>query len=208
MSTPSRDRSTGRNLTQSLYKAALGLFPKHFRQRYGSELLQVFRDATRDARDRRGWPGVLVVRARMFAELLLKAPQEHLFREHRHVRLVDPRRRRSWFVRICEIGWGDVRHAARGLRKSPGFALVAIVTLALGIGANTAVFSVVNGILLRPLPYPDADRLAAIWLEFVNAEHGLSSEIPASEPEYLECRGQSTAFDDVAGYYTTQVNLG
>jgi hypothetical protein len=57
----------------------------------------------------------------------------------------------------------QVRHAARALARTPVFALTAILTIALGIGASTAIFSVMNGVLLRPLPYRDADRLVTIW---------------------------------------------
>jgi putative ABC transport system permease protein len=57
----------------------------------------------------------------------------------------------------------DVKQAARVLTKSPAFALAAVLVLALGIGANTAVFSIVDGVLLRPLPYPDEERLVQLW---------------------------------------------
>jgi putative ABC transport system permease protein len=191
-----------------LYRAVLRLFPGRFRGRYGVEILQAFRDASRHAETENGLLGALHLQSRMLAELLIRAPLEHLTREPRHSRPVAIGQRRPWLVRVAEIAWSDVRIAVRGLRRSPGFASVAVLTLALGIGANSAIFSVVNGVLLRPLPYPDSDRLAAVWLEFVNHESGLRREIPASEPEYLEFRDQSTVFGDVAGYYTTQVNLG
>lgn len=79
----------------------------------------------------------------------------------------------------------DIRCGQRQLRKAPGFTLAAITTLALGIGATTAIFSVVDSLLLRPLPYPHASRIVRIWMTF--APRGMT-EIPASEPEYLEYR--------------------
>ena len=67
--------------------------------------------------------------------------------------------------RIVEKFWRDFRFSARSLSKRPGFTLVAILTLALGIGANVAIFSTVYGVLLRPLPYPQPDRLTVLWAQ-------------------------------------------
>jgi putative ABC transport system permease protein len=88
--------------------------------------------------------------------------------------------------------------AARGLRKRPGFTSIAILTLALGIGACTAIFSVVNAVLLRPLPYGDAQRLAVIWGE-LRARH--VNDWPFSPPDYRDLKLQSTnVFEDIAGF--------
>ena len=103
-----------------------------------------------------------------------------------------------------ELIAADVRYAFRTLRRNPGFAIVVLLTLALGIGANAAIFSVVNGVLLRPLPYRDADRLMVIWGDL--RRPGVN-QIPASAGEYLDYRDRSHAFEQVAAYDTVGFNL-
>jgi putative ABC transport system permease protein len=103
-----------------------------------------------------------------------------------------------------ELIAADVRYAFRTLRRNPGFTIVVLLTLALGIGANAAIFSVVNGVLLRPLPYRDADRLMVIWGDLKRP--GLN-DIPASAGEYVDYRDRSHAFEQVAAYDTVGFNL-
>jgi hypothetical protein len=87
--------------------------------------------------------------------------------------------------------------ALRQLLKNPGFAAVAVLTLALGIGANTAIFSLVNGVLLEPLPYPDSDRLVAL---FENHREQGQDFIGLTAPGFMDWRAQSTVFEDLAAY--------
>ena len=96
----------------------------------------------------------------------------------------------------------DLRYGFRTLRKSPAFAAVAMLALALGIGANTAIFTVVNGVLLRPLPYPDPGRLLRIYE--TTAEFSRSS---VAYPNYLDWRRESRSFSEMGAYRTDDFNF-
>ncbi|MBI5383195.1 MAG: ABC transporter permease [Verrucomicrobia bacterium] len=94
-----------------------------------------------------------------------------------------------------EATWQDIRYGLRTLWKNPGFTAVAVLTLALGIGANTAIFSVINGVLLRPLPYPEPDRLVTLWER--NPQRGIEQE-RVSGPNYLDWCAQNSVFSSLS----------
>jgi len=87
----------------------------------------------------------------------------------------------------------DIRYGARGLWKRPGFTVIALVALALGIGANTAIFSLVNAVVLRPLPYPEPDQLVWVWGNFPGGNRA-----SISPPDYLDYRSQNKSFEQLA----------
>src|SRR5438045_8808448 len=104
--------------------------------------------------------------------------------------------------------WGDFKYAARMLIKSPAFSLVAIVTLALGIGANTAIFSVVEGTLLRPLPFPNAQRLVRLY-EAADDNGARGSTLNLSEQTFRQWREFGhDIFEDIAAATGTNVTIG
>src|SRR5262249_21808934 len=90
--------------------------------------------------------------------------------------------------------WQDLRYGARMLLKNPGVTFVVVLTLALGIGANTAIFSVLNAVLIRPLPYVDADRIVQI-----NETEGVGG-MAVSPPNLLDFQQQNHTFENIAGY--------
>ena len=98
----------------------------------------------------------------------------------------------------------DLKYALRGLVKNPSFAVISVAVLALGIGANTAIFSVVNAVLLRPLPFKDADKLVMVWES--DQTHGIDRNL-ASPPALFDWRNQKAVFDDVAAWWYPQMNL-
>ena len=98
----------------------------------------------------------------------------------------------------------DIRYALRVLRKQPIFTLVAVLTLTLGIGANTAIFSLLYQILLRPLPYPDADRLVFVW----NTYPGINlAQASVSIPDYIDRKTQAPAIEDATLFTFRTANL-
>jgi putative ABC transport system permease protein len=158
------------------YRALLRLLPLDFRSEYGAEMERTFHDQQREASGRldamRVWTGAV-------GSILADGPREHA-------------------VQLLQ----DIRYGLRGMRRNAGFAAVAVITLALGIGANTAVFGIVDAVLLRPLPYHDPDRVVAVW----NRWDG-SAAAALSNPEYLDYAEQSRLLK-IAAVSAAGVNVG
>jgi predicted permease len=114
--------------------------------------------------------------------------------------LLEERSREVWQWPTLESIWADLRFAVRQLRRSPGFAIAAVLTLALAIGANAVVFGVLNALILRPLNVPDAQSLYTI-------ERGGYKEQATSYPDYLDLRDRNRSFEALTAYVLTQVAL-
>ncbi|HEV7747783.1 MAG TPA: ABC transporter permease [Pyrinomonadaceae bacterium] len=98
----------------------------------------------------------------------------------------------------------DIRHGFRSLMKRPAFTVIAIITLSLGIGANTAIFSTINALLLKPLPFGDLDRIVALW-DKVPSRGVERNEVTV--PNYLDWKAQSTSFEQLGIYRWWSTNL-
>lgn len=183
-------------LERRLYRAALRLLPRGYRAlhadeiaRLGAEHLDTYRDAGR------------VRRALAFAALIVEAVAGAIAAhrsEIRRARRGAPGSTRGGPIAPGHV-WHDIRHdvrrAFRGFRRSPAFALTTIATIAIGVGATTAIFTVVNGVLLRPLPYRDGDRLANIWVDLGAGNQSLPA---VSVGDYADYRARSRAFEEFA----------
>ena len=124
--------------------------------------------------------------------------------EFGNVTLIEERSRETWQWSVLESTYADLGYAARKLRKAPAFTITCLLTLALGIGATTAVFSAINTILLHPLPYEDPGRLVLVS-ESLPMEG--SNDVGVSAQEYLDYRSQNSVFSETAAFETADFNL-
>src|SRR5438552_13863231 len=108
----------------------------------------------------------------------------------------------AWSFASLEAFLQDIRYGLRAIRKSPVYSLIIILTLALGIGANTAIFSVVDSVLLKPLPYPGAERL--VWL---GESHAKAEGISVTWGNYRAWEKYNHSFEDMAAYQNQQFTL-
>ena len=187
------------SLADRAYRLLLRLYPREFRERFGGDMTDFFHDRRIAAREQ-GALGVARVWASAVADVCRVAALERADTTARRVRTLRESRdhivhRTAFDARDEEMMatfMGDIRYALRGMVTKPAFSAIVLVTLALGIGANVAIFSVVNGVLLRPLPYPNADRVVQI-------DH-VRPYSTVSEPEFVDYRDGTKRFERMAAF--------
>jgi putative ABC transport system permease protein len=148
------------------YRRLLRLYPTDFRDEFGGEMTRLYRDRGREERWWMLWASLLL-------DVVRTAPSEHL-----------------------AILRQDLRHAWRGLSRTPIITITAMLTLALGVGASTAVFSIVHAVLLRPLPYPESDRLVELFESNLTTGGGMR----VSALNYLSWSERAKSFDAIAAF--------
>ena len=187
-----------RSLSERAYAVILRAFPPSFREEAGLAMAETFRDQCREVRSRRF--GLARLWLRTLVDVGRNAPAERLaaWRQGRDHPRPFLRKREPPLETLTR----DLGLALRALRQRPGFAFLTVLTLALGLGANTAIFSVVKAVLLAPLPYPEPDRLAFVW-----GRSPSGTEEGVSWPDFVELRGNARSFAGLAVVRGQSVNL-
>ncbi|HSR68209.1 MAG TPA: ABC transporter permease [Acidobacteriota bacterium] len=178
-------------------KRLISLFPPEFRSEYAREVLETLSQRAHEVRGR-SFRRRLLFWTREYRSLLLQAL--HLrFKRPRQGRV---RRRTRWnMLKTLPV---DLKRTLRGLAKRPGFTALAVITLALGIGANTAIFSLIDQVILRSLPYFDSDRLMTVWFHDLEDFERINSATPA---DYLDWRDQVSGYESMAAYFYSNFDL-
>ena len=206
---PEYPRTAPRTRAEWVYRALLRLYPRDFREEFGDAMIEFFRD--RVAAARRGGP--VGGMAQLWWQVVLDIVRNAIpVRVDSVVRAIRRRReKRQATHSIQSLGhlrredrmWStilqDVRFALRGMRRAPAFSLTVLATLAIGIGASVTIFSVVNGVLLKPLPYPDPHRI-------VRVQHK-SPYGTVSEPEFVDYKREAKSIALLAAYNTGPATL-
>src|SRR5580704_9725242 len=159
-----------------IYRALLFAYPAEFRHEYGSQMEQLFEDRLETEPWLRVWLDSI-------ADLAFTAPREHF-----------------------HILAADLRYGARMIRKSPAFTLLALFAMALGIGATTAVFSLVNAVLIRSLPYDQPDQLVYVWTPIPRLKE-LPTEMSPSSPDFYAFQQSSHSFSDLTMFQQENLTL-
>jgi putative ABC transport system permease protein len=167
--------------SQRLFRALVRVLPFDFRTNYEGEMEGVFREQQREVEERGGVLGALKLWKETIAGIFTTAPREH------------------WQILTSDCGY-----AFRMMRKNPGFTAVAVLTLALGIGANTAIFSVVHSVLLRPLPYPQGQQL--IFIRQQEKKLGIE-DMSFSVKEIEDYRAQNRTLSGLVEYHAMSFTL-
>lgn len=190
---------------ERLYRALLHLYPARFRRAFGQDLVETFRDQRRHAA-REGAPATGFWLA-ILRDLAVQSAAERaaaIWRVARYIHDVD--QEESPMSAIAQaLSTAEIRYAGRRLLRAPSFTVATVLVLALGVGATTAVFSVVNGVLLRPLPYPAPERLVALGHTVEVAGTGPVNESDAS---VLFNQEHARAFDAFGASHDRDVTLG
>ncbi len=188
-----------------LYRQLLRAYPKDFRCRFGGAMLQLFVEKRRDTQKRRSKIEAFQFWVATFRDLLGSAAALRLERRfgnsQRGRAARAPHGDRGETMTTAAL---DLKFTFRSLRKNLGFAALTVLTLSLGIGANSAIFSVISAVLLNPLPYPDPDRMVVVWEN--DRLRGTDKEA-ASAPDYLDFAASVTTLRPLAAYRRQTASL-
>jgi predicted permease len=185
------------------YRALSRLLPRDFRAAAGAELEAAAAECVVREQQRFGRAGLLIAAVRLGADTLVNAVALRLD-EPAGFRTTHASPPRGVNEAHMDNLKKDLRYALRGFRRQPGFFLLTVMTLALGIGANTAIFSVVNGVLLRPLPYPKSEQLEYVTTKFPSLGF---EQFWMSPPELIELSEHNTSFSSVGGFSAQAATL-